>query len=179
MIAIADMTPTELAGFIGEYLGKQGIDVVLSGGACVNYYSKGKYVSLDLDFVNAASTSYMKIHAAMTELGFQERNRYFTHPDTEYLVEFPSGPLAVGDEQVGEVIAIETKTGTFRIISSTDCVKDRLAAFYHWDDLPCLEQAAMVAGENEVDLGEIRRWSEGEGKTNQYQRFLERLDTTT
>jgi hypothetical protein len=176
VITIAEMTPTELAGFIGDHLGTRGIDVVLSGGACVAYYSEGKYVSMDLDFVNAASTSYTKIHAAMTELGFQERNRYFTHSDTEYLVEFPSGPLGVGDEQVGEIVEIETRAGTFRIISPTDCVKDRLAAYFHWNDLPCFEQAVMVARENKIDFVEVERWSENEGKADLFQRFLKRLD---
>ncbi len=177
MISIADMTPFELAGFVGGHLGRQGIDVVLSGGSCVAFYSDGKYVSMDLDFVNAASANYVKIHTAMAEIGFQERNRYFEHADTEYLIEFPAGPLAVGDEQVGEVVEIETRTGTFRIISPTDCVKDRLAAYYHWVDLPCLEQAAMVARENSIDLDEIKRWSKNEGKIDLFQHFLKRLDT--
>ena len=53
MTAIAAMSPMELAGFISEHLSKHNIYVVLSGGACVAYYSKGKYVSMDLDFVNA------------------------------------------------------------------------------------------------------------------------------
>lgn len=175
MIAISKMTPTELAGFVGDHLAKKGINVVLSGGACVAFYSEGKHVSLDLDFVNASMTNFVKIHAAMKEIGFQERNRYFIHPDTELFVEFPSGPLAVGDEQVRTVAEIETQTGTFQIISPTDCVKDRLAAYYHWDDLPCLEQATMVANENDVDLDEIRAWSENEGRVEQFQRFLEQL----
>lgn len=171
------MTPTELAGFVGDHLGKKGIDVVLSGGACVAFYSEGKYVSMDLDFVNASMTSFVKIRAAMKEIGFQERNRYFVHPDTDLFVEFPSGPLAVGDEQVRNIVEIGTQAGTFRIISPTDCVKDRLAAYYHWNDLPCLVQATMVAKENEVDLVEIKTWSENEGRVEQFQRFLEQLAT--
>jgi len=171
------MTPTELAGFVGHHLGKKGIDVVLSGGACVAFYSEGKYVSLDLDFVNASMTNFVKIRAAMKEIGFQERNRYFIHPDTDLFVEFPSGPLAVGDERVRNIVEIGTPAGTFRIISPTDCVKDRLAAYYHWNDLPCLEQATMVAKENEVDLDEIKAWSENEGRVEQFQHFLEQLAT--
>lgn len=175
MIAIAHMTPTELAGFIGEHLNKHGINVVLSGGACVAYYSEGKYVSLDLDFVNVYSAGLKKIQVAMSEIGFGERHRYFSHPDTDYLIEFPLGPLAVGDEQVGEIIEVNTDAGTFRIISPTDCIKDRLAAYYHWGDLPCLMQAVMVAKENKVDLDEIKRWSVGEGKSEQFQSFLDKL----
>ena len=139
------------------------------------HYSKGKYVSMDLDFVNTAFAKWDKIKTAMTEIGFQEDNRYFRHPDTECLVEFPPGPLGVGDEQVGEIVEIKTRVDTFRIISPTDCMKDRLAGYYHWDDMPCLEQAILVAPENPVDLNEIERWSRREGKGDQFKQIRERL----
>ena len=64
----------------------------------------------------------------------------------------------------------------FRIISPTDCVKDRLAAYFHWGDLPCLEQATMVARENKIDFDEVKRWSEKEGKISQFQYFLDQLN---
>lgn len=178
MIAVAKMTSIELAGFVGDHLGRRGINVVLSGGTCVAYYSKGKYVSMDLDFVNVAFTKRDKIKAAMAEIGFREDKRYFRHPDTEYLVEFPPGPLGFGDEQVGKIIEIKTRAGTCRIISPTDCVKDRLAGYYHWDDRPCLEQAVLVARKNRIDLDEIERWSASEGKRSLFQQIRERLLTT-
>ena len=176
-MTVAEMTSTELAGFVGAHLISRGINVVLSGGACVAYYSKGIYVSMDLDFVNAAFAKRDKIKTAMTQIGFQEDNRYFRHPDTEYLVEFPPGPLGVGDDKVGEVVEIETSAGTFRMISPTDCVKDRLAGYYHWDDKPCLEQAVLVAQKNRVNLDEIERWSEREGKGVLFRKIRERLKT--
>jgi len=54
-------------------------------------------------------------------------------------------------------------------------VKDRLAAYYHWGDLPSLEQAVLVAKANDVDLNEIERWSEVEGASDKLENFLERL----
>ena len=54
MINVADMTFIELAGFVGDHLSRRGINVVLSGGTRVAHYSKGKYVSMELDFVNVA-----------------------------------------------------------------------------------------------------------------------------
>lgn len=175
MIAIADMSPMELAGFVGEHLSGRGIDVVLSGGACVAHYSNGKYVSMDLDFVNAGFAKRDRIRKAMAEIGFEEESRYFKHPDTEYLVEFPPGPLGVGEEQVSKIVALETRTGTVRIISPTDCVKDRLAGYYHWGDMPCLEQAILVALSNEVDIDELARWSKREGKAEAFEMFRKRL----
>jgi len=174
--SVATMTPIELAGLVGNHLATHRIDVVLSGGACVAHYSKNKYVSTDLDFVNAGFASRGKIRAAMVEIGFEEKSRYFRHPDTEYLVEFPPGPLGVGDESVSEIVDLKTRTGTLRIISPTDCVKDRLAGYYHWDDMPCLEQAILVAQANKVDMNDLARWSKREGNADKFATIRKRLE---
>jgi hypothetical protein len=84
-------------------------------------------------------------------------------------LEFPSGPLAVGREPVRETVLLHFSTGSLRIISPTDCVKDRLAAYYHWGDRQSLEQAVLVFKDNAVDLREVERWSEAEGKSVQFQ----------
>jgi hypothetical protein len=139
------MTAIELAGFVGGHLARRGVRVVLSGGACVSYYSNGQYVSMDLDFVNTDFASRRTIRTAMAGIGFREDNRYFRHPETEFFVEFPLGPISIGAETVSRVDLVETPAGKFNIISPTDCVKDRLAGFYFWDDLPSLEQAVLVA----------------------------------
>jgi hypothetical protein len=111
----------------------------------------------------------------MQELGFEEQGRHFIHPDTDLFVEFPPGPLSVGEEPVKEVREIRLETGLLRLISPTDCVKDRLAAYYHWNDAQSLEQAVLVASSAEVDLGEVERWSKVEGKGNEFSRIRYRL----
>lgn len=165
----------ELAAFVGEEFRRRNIDVVLSGGSCVSIYSREKYVSMDLDFVNAGFAKHAAIRDAMTSLAFTEENRYFRHPDTALLVEFPPGPLGVGEEPVKQIHEITTSVGVFRIISPTDCVKDRLTWFYHDNDRECLEQAVLVASCNDVDLKEIRRWSEVEHKRDAYENIEHRL----
>ena len=62
-------------------------------------------------------------------------------------------------------------TGRLRLLSPTECVKDRLAAYYHWEDRQCLEQAAMVAAENQIDLDEIERWSASEGMSAEFRKI--------
>ena len=81
----------------------------------------------------------------MKEIDFSEKNRYFIHPDTKHIVEFPPGPLSVGEEPVKRIIEIKFSTGLLRVISETDCVKDRLAAYYFWNDQQSLAQAILVA----------------------------------
>jgi hypothetical protein len=76
---------------------------------------------------------------------------------------------------VKEIVEIKYSTGILRVISATECVKDRLAAYYHWGDLPSLEQAVLVAKANDVDLNEIDRWSEIEGSSDKFDKFRKRL----
>lgn len=53
MKSIQAMTQSEIGAFVQSYLREKGITVVLSGGALVSIYSSNKYVSRDLDMVNA------------------------------------------------------------------------------------------------------------------------------
>lgn len=89
--------------------------------------------------------------------------------------EFISSPLAVGKEPPKKVIKMKTKMGSFRLLSPTDCVKDRLAAYFHWDDLQSLKQAVMVAAKQRIDLKELKRWSKAEGFSDKYKDFLKQL----
>ncbi len=130
---------------------------------------------MDIDFVNAGFAKRSAIRSAMEYLGFHEENRYFRHPDSVFLVEFPPGPLGVGDEQVKQIDEIAVTTGTLRIVSPTDCVKDRLAWYYHDNDAECLEQAVLVAQFQCVDLNEIERWSTVEGRIDKFMEIRERL----
>lgn len=175
MKSVEKMSLGELAAFICTQLRKRGIKAVLSGGACVSIYTDNQYQSFDLDFVENAPTERKRIKEALLEIGFVEKDRYFEHPDTDFIVEFPAGPLAVGREPVREIEEMEFPTGRLALLSPTDCVKDRLAAFYHWNDLQCLEQALLVIAAKEVDLKEIRRWSAAENKSAEFLGIHKRL----
>jgi len=169
------MTPGELGAFVQSRLKKKGIDVVLSGGMSVAIYSDNQYVSRDLDFVPTFFGKRHVIKAEMEAMGFHEQGRQFAHPDTTLFVEFPPGPLTVGDEPVKEVHEIRYSTGVLRLISPTDCVKDRLTCYYHFNDQQCLEQAIMVCQKNRIDLREVRRWSANEGKLPEFEGIQSRL----
>jgi hypothetical protein len=112
----------------------------------------------------------------MESIGFEEKGRYFVNPEAKFFVEFPDGPLSVGEEPVKEVREFELATGTLRVLSPTDCVKDRLCAFYFWNDQQGLAQAVLVTKNQSVDLKEIKRWSKAEGKEKEYEIFKNKLD---
>jgi len=49
---VADMTQSELAAFVQTHLEREGVQVVLSGGAAVATYTSGEYVTQDIDLVS-------------------------------------------------------------------------------------------------------------------------------
>jgi len=175
--SIKNMSIGELAAFISSHLKRNGIEVVLSGGSCVSIYTENKYASLDLDFIEFGSVSRRKLKRILGEIGFYEKNRYFINIETDIFLDFPSGPLSIGEEPIREISTLKFLTGELRIISPTDCVKDRLAAYYHWGDGQSLEQAVLVAKNNKVDLEELERWSNKEGKASVFQEIKKRFGT--
>jgi len=173
---ITEMSQAELGAYVQSHLRDHGLNVVLSGGAAVSIYSSNKYVSLDLDMIRSYSASMRSIRDAMGRIGFTESgSRYFKHPDCSHYVEFPPGPLTVGGEPVKDIHEIVYSTGILKVISPTDCVKDRLAAYYHFSDRQGLAQAIMVARDNDVNLDEVKRWSKVEGMLSQFDQFISEL----
>ncbi len=177
MKGIKDMSMAELAAYVCSELEINGIDTVLSGGCCVEIYSNSRYTSDDIDLIDRFNGGHRKIKEVMESIGFKEYSikRYFVHKDTKYLIEFPRGPLGVGDEVVNNIEKIKTDTGILKLLYPTDCIKDRLAGFYYWDDMQNLEQAVMVALENDFDIENIKSWSRKEGELEKFKIFEKKL----
>jgi len=175
--SINNMSLGELAAFIDTHLRNKNINVVLSGGASVAIYSNHKYVSKDLDFIGRFSIDHKKVESAMLEIGFEKQGRYYHHPKTSYFAEFISGPPTVGQDPISEIHEVELVTGIVRIISPTDSVKDRLAAFYHWGDNQSLEQALLISRSNDIDIENVKLWSIREGKKDEFGEYKRRLES--
>ncbi len=158
-----------LACLVSSALQKRGIDAILVGGACVSIYSQNQYQSYDLDFVTYDDLD--EVEEALLDLGFKRKGRYFTHKQTPFLIDFINPPIAVGNEPVNYFSQIES----LQLLTPTDCVKDRLAAYYHWDDSQSFEQAVMVARELNVDMDNIRSWSQDEGQLPKFNEFQSRI----
>lgn len=172
---IEEMSLKELALYVSHHLRKHGIEVVLTGGACVTTYTENKYISYDLDFVPLLYTKRSEIREAMEEIGFVEEGRHFRNPKTPFFVEFLAPPPALGEEPVKEIAEIRSGDLLLRLLSPTDCVKDRLAAYYHWKDKQALDQAILVCRDQAADLKEVERWSENEGMGDKFREFMRML----
>jgi hypothetical protein len=166
----------DLGIYISDYLRKNGIETVLSGGACVTIYTNNKYLSYDLDFVLPVYVSRKKIRGVLEKIEFYEEGRYFKHKDTQYFIDFLSPPLSIGEEPVKVISSIRKGRMVLKLLSPTDCVKDRLAAYYHWNDKPSLDQAILVSKDNKVDLNEVERWSINEEMTIKFKIFKSMLE---
>jgi hypothetical protein len=161
---IGEMSAGELAAYVADRLARHRFRVVLSGGGCVMLYTRNRYESSDLDFIREGIARVYEFRPVLEELGFfMVGTRMFRHPEAAFFLDFPGGPPAVGNEPVREFREMRLPTGTLRLLSPTDCVKDRLAWYYHNRDRPALEQALLVAEATEVDLDEVERWSCAEG----------------
>jgi len=177
MKSIKEMSMEELGAYVCSALEKEGIKTVLSGGSCVEIYSNGRYTSDDIDLIDRFNGGHRKIKEVMEKLGFKEykMKRYFVHEDTTLFIEFPRGPLGVGDAPVNTIASRKTETGILKLLTPTDCIKDRLSAYYHWDDKQSLDQAVWVAEENQFDMKSIELWSYKERMDEKFMLFKEKF----
>ncbi len=166
MSAINRQTSLEqLAALVSQALGQAGIAATLSGGAAVSIYTENEYESYDLDFVTSERNAV--IAKAITPLGFrlESGTREFSHPDTDFFVEFPPGPLAFGETVVSDEDAatIQTRFGPLRVVTPTQSVMDRLSAYVAWNDHQALDQAGMIVARQPIDWLALYAWGKREG----------------
>ena len=169
-------TEEELWKYVGYYLAQADIESVLVGGAVVSVYSKGAYRSGDLDFVSRAGLSD-KIQAVLEKLGFKKvRGRHFEHPEcTHLIIEFPPGPLSIGDDYKIQPHNVKFEGQTLKILSPTDSIRDRLASYIHFKVRECLDQAVLVAKNQPFDLARVREWCFSEGAKEAFNEFKKKV----
>ncbi len=168
------MTVGEIAAIVSQALQDDSKEAVLSGGAVVTIYSENRYQSFDLDFISPHS--HKDLSPTMERLGFRRTSgRHFEHPDSDYFVEFPPAPLRIGNRTIKSWRKLAYRGGSILILTPTQCVMDRLASYFHWNDRQCLDQALMVANEHEINLKEIRKWSIEEDSLKKFKEFEDKL----
>ncbi|MBU2495900.1 MAG: hypothetical protein ABIK20_07185 [Candidatus Omnitrophota bacterium] len=168
------ITIRDLAAVISDVLRKNGIEVTLVGGACVSIYARNKYISYDLNFITESSLK--ELVPILNGLGFKRKDGcLFENPKCKFLIDFPMPPIAIGNEPVLEFNSLRTKHGIIILLTPTDCVKDRLAAYFFWNDRQALEQAVLVVRSNKVNLTKIRKWAESEGEIEKFKILKKKL----
>ncbi|MFZ4715452.1 MAG: hypothetical protein ACOYL6_17135 [Bacteriovoracaceae bacterium] len=169
-------TEEQLWKYVATHLKKKGIDTILVGGAVVSIYSDGAYKSGDLDFV-LTSMFVKNLPEIMDEIGFKKGSgRHYIHPECKQLhIEFPSSFLEIGNENQITPNEVESEGVKIKILSPTDCVKDRLASYIHFKARECLDQAVMVAKKHPVKHEEVKKWCKGEGADTAFVDFVNKV----
>lgn len=161
--------------YVAAHLSGNGIDNVLVGGAVVSIYTDGLYESGDLDFI-VSSIFTSRLPAVMEQIGFKKKGRHYAHPKCKHLfVEFPPGPLAIGEDTKLRPKESRHMGKVIKILSPTDCIKDRLASYVHFKSRETLDQAVLVAKKQPFKAAEIKRWCLAENADeafNEFQRLV-------
>ncbi|RKH62989.1 hypothetical protein [Corallococcus aberystwythensis] len=164
---------TDIAFTVCTALDLKGFHAVLTGGSAATYYAPEAYQSGDLDFVITLKGSGGDAAA----LGFIRKGDFYRHPQSQFLLEFPSGPLAVGDDLIKSWSTVRRDDEVLYVLSPTDSCRDRLASFLFWNDFSGLEQAIAVfqAQRKEVDLNIIEDWCRRERHSQKFDLFALRI----
>ncbi|MBL6992257.1 MAG: hypothetical protein ISR65_20910 [Bacteriovoracaceae bacterium] len=172
-INLKNCTEEELWKYVATHLKAKGIDTILVGGAVVSIYSEGIYKSGDLDFV-LGSMFTKGLPEAMKGIGFIQHGRHYIHPECDHLfVEFPgSFPLGIGEDYPIQPDEKEVHGNIIKILSPTDCVKDRLATYMYFKDRDGLDQAVLVSKKQPVNMGSIEKWCKGENHVEVFKEFI-------
>lgn len=160
---------------VAQALDSAGIDAVLTGGACASLYSRGYYQSSDLDFIIQNAVSSVELDAAMGGIGFRRAGNQYEHPATRFFIEFPAGPLGIGSDLHIQPVAFRIKGAIVSSLSPTDSCRDRLAAFYHWNDRQALRVAVAIALRHRVNIDAIGQWSRKELASEGFSEFLKEV----
>lgn len=159
-----------------------GVTVVLTGGSAATYYAPGAYQSNDIDYVvvefQAGNTE--QAERRLADLGFRRQRDHYSHDTSPYPIEFPPGPLAVGRELLTHWRTERRSRTVLYVLTPTDCCKDRLAAFIHWNDRSGLEQAIAVAQavRDEIEFADLAAWADAEGGSENYTEFRQRIGSS-
>ncbi len=166
----------EVSFVVCTALHESGTEAVLTGGSAATVYAPRACQSHDIDFIVTLSAGDAVPGEVIHTLGYRQVHDHYEHPDNTLILEFPNGPLAVGGDLIRKWKTLRDHDMLLHILTSTDCVRDRLAGFLFWHDRGSLDQAVTVARarRKNVDLDIVRRWCRSEGKAEEFEEF-ERL----
>lgn len=109
---------------------------VLVGGAAVEFYTVGGYVTGDVDLVGPRE----EVAKVLQKAGFREEGRYLTAPELGIVCEVPGRSL----RETEEVQYVEFEGLKIPIVSPEDAIVDRLRAAKHWRSPTDWEQAVLL-----------------------------------
>ena len=181
MIVTEHSTLADVCFAVSAALEAHGMSSVLTGGSAAALHAPQTYTSHDADFILTADDLLGDVAIALRPTGFQRdgRSRIFVHPNSEFTLGFPKGPLAVAGDYIHETAELERGNERLRMLTRIDCIRDRLAHFYFWNDYTALNAAVGVAAQarEEIHIDVLRAWTERESPAllEKFAEFTRRL----
>jgi len=155
-----------LAAFVSSLFQKYHVDLVVVGGASVQYYTRAEYVTGDLDAILYGDTKEM-VEEVMSSIDFKRTSsyRHFEHPKFPFVIEFPSSPVMVGGRKIMKVDQLQFGAYSVQVIKVEDVIMDRIIAGVEWRDTPSLDQARLMWLKNKdrIDLDYLTDFAKKEG----------------
>lgn len=177
MTITRESTLREVALEVCTALDQAKTTAVLTGGGAATIYVPEAIQSFDLDFVLTLGGTGGAPLRALEDLGYTRTDFHYSHKENRLLLEFPAGPLAIGGELIENWDTVRERGKLLNILTPTDSCRDRLSAFYFFDDRSALEVAVAIqaAHPDRVDLERIREWSKQEDAEPKFQEFARRV----
>ena len=166
----------EAVATIIQFLRAQNVEAVLVGSACAAIYVPCLSARCIELVVYEYHVEVMK--KLMRRLKFRPTElRLFKSKHAPFDVVFLPPPLEVGDAAVSEIAEFSNDLCSINLLNHTDCVRHRLAQWYHWGEQSALDQAVVVSKchPKQVNQALIKRWSAHEWASEKYQQYLDLL----
>ncbi|HLF07205.1 MAG TPA: hypothetical protein VI893_08560 [Thermoplasmata archaeon] len=135
--AIADRR-LMFSALLARESGLSGSDFIVVGGSAIEIYTRGAYVSGDIDLIAKDEKS---VHRVLQRWGFERPGRLWIRQDWGIAVDVVRSWYR-GD--VSRTREVTTKYGNIRLAAVEDLLVTRLAAFKHWKVKEALEEAVKL-----------------------------------
>lgn len=183
MFDFKNSTLEEFWEYVATHLESNGIGVTLVGGAVATIYSKGKYESGDLDLVfGSLFQDRSEFEKVLNKIGIRKIDqRNFKHPDSPYSLEAKLPPIDIGhmapEGEKPEIQERDKNNVVIKLLSPTDCIKDRLYKADEWNDDEAFDAAIAVAKEVGFSESKLKEFCRLNKKEEICKRFLNKLSS--
>lgn len=128
------------AAFLAKQLRRNGVDVILVGGAAVEMYTNGQFETADMDFT---VSDKKKAVALLKQLGFKKKDAVWFNSDLDVIVDI-SGKEYSGD--VNKVRLVNIRNYELKVAGVEDLIVNRLYSAKWWKSNPQrdLEEATAL-----------------------------------
>jgi hypothetical protein len=165
--------------YVAANLKKSGFDTILVGGGVATIYSDGAYMSGDIDLVMASMMqSSGDVGKALNEMGFnKKRQRSYSKEGCRFTIDVSSFPVTIGEDYIAEKSLKEAiyNGESVKMLSSTDCILDRLNKAYHYADETAFDAAVEVAKRQPYKIERIKEFCHANKMTGLFDRFIKKL----